>query len=64
MRFPSNLQKKRQSLGVSQVKFAEDLGLTRSMVASYEQGVAEPTLCNLVKMANYLNVTVDELIKK
>lgn len=69
MNFPHNLKLARsaKSIGlknkISQAKMANDLGLTRSMVASYEQGIAEPCLCTLVKMAEYFDVDVKELLK-
>jgi len=48
--------------GLSQAKLARDTGLTRSMIASYEQGVAEPSLSNLLKIAEYFKVTTDKLL--
>ena len=64
MNFAKNLKKTRKRHKISQVKLAKETGLTRSMIASYEQGIAEPTFCNLLKIAAYFNVTTDYLIKK
>jgi len=61
--FPKNLQAKRKSKSITQVEMANQLGISRSMLASYEQGVAEPSLCVLVKISNLLNVSADSLIK-
>jgi len=69
MNFPLNLknarlEKSKQTRAkVTQVKLAKDLGLTRSMVASYEQGVAEPCFCVLLKMSEYFNTDIDSLIR-
>lgn len=68
MNFAKNLETLRKDKaltlekGLSQNKLAIELGLTRSMIASYEQGVAEPSLCNLVKIAKYFEVKTDTLL--
>lgn len=70
MNFAKNLENLRRSrgksmeYGLSQAKLARDTGLTRSMIASYEQGVAEPNFCNLLKIAEYFDVSLDSLINK
>ena len=62
MNFPTNLKSLRRANKLTQVRLAKDTKLTRSMIASYEQGVAEPTFCNLVKIAQCLDVTLNELV--
>lgn len=70
MSFAKNLEELRRDKalslekGLSQIKLAKDLGLTRSMIASYEQGVAEPSINNLISIANYFEVSIDSLVLK
>ncbi|WP_027002860.1 XRE family transcriptional regulator [Hugenholtzia roseola] len=48
----------------SQEVIADKLGITRGAYSSYEEGRAEPRLDTLVAMANYFEVTVDELLNE
>ncbi|MFT5916796.1 MAG: transcriptional regulator with XRE-family HTH domain [Flammeovirgaceae bacterium] len=58
-----NLRYLREKNGkISQGKLAEALGITRSAVSSYEDGRAEPKLMVLTAMADFFNVTVDQLL--
>ena len=47
----------------SQEHFAEELGWTRSMVSSYEEGRSEPPIDRLIDLSNYFNIPIDILIK-
>ena len=68
MNFPNNLKQARLEKSkkikskVTQLTLADELGITRNMIASYEQGLAEPGLCVLVKMAKYLETDVNSLL--
>ncbi len=68
MNFPNNLKQARLEKSkkikskVTQLSLANELGITRNMIASYEQGLAEPGLCVLVKMAAYLETDVNSLL--
>ena len=57
-----NLKSIRQSLGMSQLDLANSLGLERSTVAKYETGDREPALETLCKIADLLQVSLDELL--
>jgi len=63
MNLPTNLKRLRKKRKVSQQRVADMNGLTRNMVAQYEQGLSEPNLCTLVKLSNYYGTTLDILIK-
>ena len=47
----------------SQERFADELGWTRSMVGSYEEGRSEPPISRLIELSNYFDIPVDILIK-
>lgn len=56
-----NLRALRKRLKWSQEELAEKIGLNRGNIASYENGTAEPKICNLVKLAHLFNVSVFDL---
>ena len=53
------LRKKRK---ISQEKLAKELKVSRSTVAMWENNSNEPDNNTLIKLANYFNISVDELI--
>lgn len=58
-----NLRHLRERNGkISQGKLAEAIGITRSAISSYEDGRAEPKLQVLNAIAEYFNITVDQLL--
>jgi transcriptional regulator with XRE-family HTH domain len=54
----------RSSLGLSQEKFAERLGITRASLSAYEEGRAEPNLTLIEKIADLTHVSIDSLVRK
>jgi transcriptional regulator with XRE-family HTH domain len=57
----SNLRALRRQMKWSQEDLAERIGLNRGNIASYENGSAEPKICNLVKLARIFDVSVIDL---
>lgn len=51
-----------EARGVKQTWLAEQLGKSVNMVNSYAQNHAQPSLSTLYKIANLLNVEVEDLI--
>ena len=47
----------------SQERFAEELGWSRSMVGSYEEGRSEPPIDRLIDLSNYFNIPIDIMVK-
>ncbi len=58
------LKELREQKGISQSQLAKYLGVVRSTVCQYEKGNRQPDTETLIKIANFLNVTVDELIER
>jgi len=58
----SNIRHLRKQQSLSQEELANNLGLNRGNIASYEKGTAEPKICNLVNLAHYYKVTLIDLI--
>ena len=51
-----------KAMQMSQKELAEILGISRSAVASYENGARYPDYSTLVKIASYFQVSVDYLL--
>lgn len=60
--FGEILKHKRSSLGLSQKKFGELIGLKQSTIANYENGVRFPKGENLKKIAFHLKISIDEIL--
>ena len=56
-----NLRKKR---GLSQEEFAEKIHISRQAVSKWERGEAFPDIENLIEIAEFYGVTIDELVNK
>lgn len=50
-------------LGISQAELASAVGVTQSAVSQWEQGITEPGVSVLVKVAVELRTTIDELVR-
>lgn len=46
---------------VSQTQLAEILDINQSSISKWKSGVANPTVENLIKIADYFNVSLDHL---
>lgn len=53
----------REANGLTQEELANQLGVNRSAVAMWEAGKAMPRADKLLKLAELLGCTVDELLK-
>lgn len=59
-----NIRKIRTIKGISQTVFAEDFGLNRANISSYEEGRAEPKMDFVIKIANRFNLNIETLYTK
>lgn len=59
----NNIRHLRTSRGFSQEQFAEELGWTRSVIGSYEEGRSEPSIDRLIDLSNYFDIPIDILVK-
>jgi len=62
--FKDVLQKLRNSRNLSQSDFGEALDISQATVASWENGTRKPDIYMLVKIADYFDVTTDELLDR
>ncbi len=52
----------RKAKGISQIKMAMDLNTNQNTISRYETGEREPSINDLIKIADYFNVSVDYLL--
>lgn len=60
----SNIKCLRRKAGFSQEELAQKIGLNRGNIASYENGTAEPKICNLLKLSKIFGVSIIDLTMK
>ncbi len=61
--FGDNLKHERERCGISQVQFAELIGVSQPMVAQYELNTKIPSVIIAVNMEKVLNVSCRELVE-
>ena len=59
----ANIRHLRNLRGFSQEQFADELGWTRSVVGSYEEGRSEPSIERLIALSDYFDIPIDILVK-
>lgn len=59
----ANIKHLRTLKKLSQERFADELGWTRSVVGSYEEGRSEPPIDRLVDLSNFFEIPIDILVK-
>ena len=58
------LKELRTARGLSQLRLATDLNTTQNTISRYETGERDPGIAELIKIADYFNVSVDYLISR
>ena len=56
------LKKLRKEKGISQLKLALDLNMSQNTISRYETGEREPGINELIKIADYFDVSIDYLV--
>ncbi len=59
-----NIRKIRGIKKLSQTAFADQFGLARASVGSYEEGRAEPKIETIIDIAHYFGISIDALLTK
>ncbi|MFC4722607.1 XRE family transcriptional regulator [Geojedonia litorea] len=59
----ANIRHLRTLKKFSQERFADELGWSRSMIGSYEEGRSEPPIDRLIDLSNYFNIPIDILVR-
>lgn len=58
------LKEIRKAKGISQLKLAMDLNTTQNTISRYETGDREPGIADLIKIADYFDVSLDYLLER
>ena len=58
------LKEIRKSKKISQLKLAIDLNMNQNTISRYETGEREPGINELIKIADYFNVSIDYLLER
>ncbi len=59
-----NIKYIRIQKGLTQEQFADNLKVSRSRISSYEENRATPPLNFIIDLSNYVNISIDVLLKK
>ena len=61
-RFASNLRNLREDCRVRQEDLAKSIGTTKGAISLWENMKRDPSMNCLIKIADYFNITLDELV--
>ncbi len=59
-----NVKHLRNVMGISQQSLADKIGIDRSTISRIENNEIETTIDNAIKIANFLNVSINDLLNK
>ncbi len=60
--FGERLREERIERGLSQIELAVVIGVSKGIISLWENGLREPTLSNLLTLADYFELSLDELV--
>lgn len=61
-KFKDNLKELRIEKKIGQVELAKAVGVSKGIISLWENGLREPNMYSLIKLAKYFNVSLDELV--
>ncbi len=61
-RFKDILRELRTEKGLGQVELAAAIGVSKGVISLWENGLREPGMYSLMKLARFFNVSMDELV--
>ena len=60
--FSERLRTLRESDGLSQIHFAQEIGFSQAAISAWENNTREPGIEALTRIAQFFNVTIDYLV--
>jgi transcriptional regulator with XRE-family HTH domain len=60
----NNLKKYREEKGITQIRLSIEAGVSQETISAYENGKAFPSAETLIKMADFLGVSIDFLLDR
>lgn len=64
MSFAENLKYLRKLNKIDQTKLASALNVSAKTISHWETGYTEPSIAQLIILANYFEITIDELVDR
>ena len=61
-RFKENLKELRLERNLGQVELAKAIGVSKGIISLWENGLREPSMYCLISLAEFFNVSIDELV--
>lgn len=61
-KFKDVLKELRMEKKLGQVELAKALGVSKGIISLWENGLREPNMYSLIKLAKYFSVSLDELV--
>ncbi len=62
MQFPQRLTETMRIRGITSYRASKDTGISDSLLGYYRSGRNDPSADNLIKLADYFNISVDYLL--
>ena len=62
--FASNLKILRKEKNLTQPQLAKALNVSNGMISFWENGIYEPTASNIIAVAKFFDISIDELLLK
>ncbi len=62
--FGKNIKKIRSVKNLSQQRFADLFDLKRATLGAYEEGRSEPKIENIIRVANYFSISIDDILTR
>lgn len=59
-----NLKKQREKMGISQRQLAIKMNIPPQNLNRYETGINEPNIKTLIQLADFFNISIDELLER
>lgn len=62
LNFQESLKELRNERKIGQTELAKAIGVSSGIISLWENGLREPTLSNLIALADYFEITIDYLV--
>lgn len=60
--FNERIKELRNEKGLGQVELAKEVGVSKSVISMWENGLREPSMNSLIKLSVFFNVSIDYLV--
>ena len=61
-KFSTRIKELRNDKGLGQVELAKELGVSKSVISMWENGLREPSMSSLIKLSTFFNVSINYLV--